>query len=367
VNAGQTYRRRLEKLRKAMNAKNLRGIILVPGPNLRYYTGIDSMLLERPYLLFIPKDNIPRLIVPTLESGPFQESPIPVQIHSWTDSEGPASAFEAAISQLGLTGVWGVEGRTPFSFLDQLMRFSKPQFQNVEESMQRIREIKGEYEVKCLRHAASILSKSFMAIPSMLKPSLKETELAGKIAQTIQANGADTVGEILVQAGKSSANPHHLASSRKLRRYESIVIDTTCTFEGYYADITRTFMIGNDDEFADMYDKVLDAQIAAIKQSTPGNETGAVDYAARENLRRHGMDKYFIHRTGHGLGLEVHEAPYIIEKGMEILQPQMAFTVEPGVYIPSKMGVRIEDNIIVTRRGSSVVTRMLPKEYGWWR
>ena len=350
-----------------MNAENLRGIILVPGPNLRYYTGINSMLLERPYLLFIPKDTLPCLIAPTLESGPFRESPIPVQIHSWTDSEGPASAFEAAISQLGLTGVWGVEGRTPFSFLDQLMRFTKPQLQNAEVSLHRIREIKDEQEIKWLKRAASILSKSFMKVPSMLKPSMKETELAGKIAQTIQANGADTIGTIHVQAGKSSANPHHIASSKKIRRQESIVIDATCTFAGYYADITRTFMIGNNHQFEDTYDKVLEAQIAAIKQSTAGIETGAVDHAARETLRRHGLDKYFIHRTGHGLGLEVHEAPYIIEDGKEVLQLHMAFTVEPGVYLPSKMGIRIEDNVIVAGQGCSVLTRTLPKEYGWWK
>ena len=297
----------------------------------------------------------------------FRESPIPVQIHSWTDSEGSASAFEAAISQLGLTGVWGVEGRTPFSFLDQLMRFTKPQFQNAEVSLQRIREIKDEQEVKWLKRAASILSKSFMKVPSMLKPSMKETELAGRIAQTIQANGADTIGTIHVQAGKSSANPHHIASSKKIRRQESIVIDATCTFAGYYADITRTFMIGNNHQFEDMYDKVLEAQIAAINQSTVGIETGAVDHAARETLRRHGLDKYFIHRTGHGLGLEVHEAPYISEDGKEVLQSHMAFTVEPGVYLPSKMGIRIEDNVIVAEQGGSVLTRTLPKEYGWWK
>jgi len=350
-----------------MNAENLRGIILVPGPNLRYYTGVNSMLSERPYLLFIPKDTPPCLVAPTLESGPFQESPIQVQIHSWTDSEGSAHAFEAAISQLGLAGVWGVDGRTPFSFLDQLMKFTKPQFQNAEASLQRIREIKDEQEVKWLKRAASILSKSFMTIPSMLKPSMKETELAGKIAQTIQANGADTVGTIHVQAGRSSANPHYIASPKKIRRRESIVIDTTCTIAGYYADITRTFMIGNDHQFEDTYSKVLEAQIAAIKQSTAGTEAGAVDHAARESLRRHGLDKYFIHRTGHGLGLEVHEAPYIIEGGKEVLQTNMAFTIEPGVYFPSKMGIRIEDNVIAASQACQVLTRTLPKEYGWWK
>jgi Xaa-Pro aminopeptidase len=345
----------------------LQGVILVPGPNLRYYTGINSMLLERPYLLFIPRNSPPHLIAPTLESGPFQECPFQVEVHSWTDNEGPTQAFESATSQLQLDDTWGVEGRTPFRFLDQLMKFSRPQFQNAEASLQRIREIKDEQEVRYLRHAASMLSESFLLIPSILKPSLRETELAGKIAQAIQANGAETVGEILVQTGKSSADPHHIASSRRIRRKDPIVIDTTCTFAGYYADITRTFMLGSDNKFEDMYSKVLEAQIQAIEESKPAVKTGAVDQAARENLRRNGLDKYFIHRTGHGLGLEVHEAPYIIENGTEILQPKMAFTIEPGIYVPSKFGIRIEDNIITTNRGSAVLTNTLPKEYAWWK
>jgi Xaa-Pro aminopeptidase len=260
-----------------------------------------------------------------------------------------------------------VEGRTPFRFLDQLMKFSRPQFQNAEPSLQRIREIKDEQEVRYLKRSASILSETFLMIPSMLKPSLRETELGREIAQAIRANGAGTAGEILVQTGKSSADPHHIASSRRIRRKDPIVIDTSCTFEGYYADITRTFMIGNDNKFEDMYSRVLEAQIQAIKESKPAVETGVVDRAARESLRQNGLGKYFIHRTGHGLGLEVHETPYIIENGREVLQPGMAFTIEPGVYIPSKLGIRIEDNIITTGRGCAVLTKTLPKEYAWWK
>ncbi len=116
-----------------------------------------------------------------------------------------------------------------------------------------------------------------------------------------------------------------------------------------------------------MYEKVLEAQTAAIRKSKTGITTGAVDYAARQTLRKYNLDKYFIHRTGHGLGLEVHEAPYLVENGTEILQPHMAFTVEPGIYIPSRMGIRIEDNLLTTEGGHSVMTRSLPKDHGWWK
>jgi Xaa-Pro dipeptidase len=342
-------------------------MILVPGPNLRYYTGVNSLLMERLFLLFVPKDNPPHLVAPTLESGPYRTGPLRIEIHSWTDNEGPVHAFQDAISQLNLSGKWGMEGRVPFRFITFLAKYAKFEFEDADSCLQEIRQVKDEAEIRCLKRSASILSQSFLSIPSMIKPRMRESELASKLAQRIRANGADGLDDILVQSGESSADPHHIASFRRIRRRESIVIDTGCTYSGYYADITRTFIIGYDRAFEDMYGKVLEAQIGAIKESKPGVTTGAVDYAARQTLRRHNLDKYFIHRTGHGLGLEVHEAPYLNENGTHILQPNMAFTVEPGIYIPSRMGIRIEDNLLVREEGHLVTTRSLPKEYGWWK
>ena len=135
-----------------------------------------------------------------------------------------------------------------------------------------------------MKRSASILSKSFIEIPSLTKSGMKESEVAAKLAQTIRANGADGVEDILVQSGESSADPHHIASSRKIGRKQSIVIDTECTHSGYYADITRTIMIGNDHEFEDMYGKVLEAQTEAIKESRAGIATGAVDHYGRRAM-----------------------------------------------------------------------------------
>jgi Xaa-Pro aminopeptidase len=350
-----------------MRAQNLDGIVLVPGPNLWYYTGVNSLLLERPFLFLAPKDSEPHLVAPVFEAGPYQRGPIKIEIHGWTDSEGPNRALQTAITEVGLTGRWGLEGRAPFRFVNLLTKSATAEFEDAEPFLQDIRQTKDEEEVRHLKRAASILSESFLAIPSMIEPGMKESELAGKFGQTIRAKGADSVDDILVQAGKSSADPHHIASSRRIRRKESIVIDTGCTYSGYYADITRTFIIGNDPNFEDLYMKVLEAQTAAIKESNTGIRTGAVDYAARQTFRRYGLDKFFIHRTGHGLGLEVHEPPYLVENGTQILQPNMAFTVEPGVYIPSRLGIRIEDNLLSTKQGHSVMTRTLPKDYAWWK
>jgi len=163
-----------------------------------------------------------------------------------------------------------------------------------------------------------------------------------------------------------AADGHHLPSKRKLKRKESVVIDATCTYGGYFADITRTFMIGRDTAFERLYESVLEAQIEAVEASRAGETSGSIDEAARGCLRGKGLDQYFVHRTGHGLGLEVHEAPYIVPGGIEVIRPGMAFTIEPGAYMQGKTGIRIEDDLISTEQNSKVLTRAVPKALGWW-
>jgi Xaa-Pro dipeptidase len=163
-----------------------------------------------------------------------------------------------------------------------------------------------------------------------------------------------------------AADGHHLPCSRKIKRKESIVVDASCTYGGYFADITRTFILGRDTSFEKLYATLIDAQIAAVKASRPGTPVGLVDEAARAPLRAQKLDGYFVHRTGHGLGLQVHEEPYIVSNGTELLQPSMAFTIEPGIYMQGKTGLRIEDNLVTNARASVVLSKSIPKEYGWW-
>jgi Xaa-Pro dipeptidase len=361
------YSGRLEKVRKYAEEENLEGIILVPGPNLQYVTGVKSMLLERPFLLFLSRDGGTHLVAPTLESGPYFRAPIKINVHSWDDSEGPSRAFKEVAAQLHLKGKWGVEGRVPFRFIHKIQEYAHPDLTDAEDLLQHIREVKELTEVRALQRAAAILSKSFLRIPDLLRNGIRELELARKISQTIYANGADYVGDVLVQSGEFAADPHHLSSTRKLKRNESIVVDSECTIGGYYSDITRTFMMGKDRAFENLYGIVLASQEAAIKLSTNGATVASIDGAARSYLKTRGLDQYFIHRTGHGLGLEVHEAPYIIPEGRTLVRPSMVFTIEPGVYIPTKMGVRIEDDVLSTDGAGKVMTRSLPKEFEWWK
>jgi Xaa-Pro dipeptidase len=362
-----TFLLRLEKLRRGIMENRLNGIILAPGPNLRYYTGVNSLLLERPFLFFVTRNGDAHLLAPTLESGPYLKAPFKITVHHWDDTEGPSRAFDKIVHELPVNGKWGLEGRVPFRFIHHLMNHAHPELDDAETILQGIRELKEPEEVELLKRAASILSKSFLKVPDIIRPGISELELARKISGRIYSNGAESVGDVLVQSGRMAADPHHLPSSKKLRRKESIVIDAACTVSGYFADITRTFIMGSDRTFESLYENILEAQEAAVKASAIGVSVGSVDQAARGYLQRSGLDRYFIHRTGHGLGLEVHEAPYIVSGGNETLQAGMIFTVEPGLYIPGKIGVRIEDEVLTTDQACKVVTKALPKNFGWWR
>jgi len=219
--------------------------------------------------------------------------------------------------------------------------------------------------VRLLKKSAKILSKSFSEFPDIVKEGASELSLAKAATEIIYTNGATKVDDMLVQSGWRAADPHCLPSSKKVRKGESIIFDVGSTFEGYYADMTRTFCVGKSKEVQDVYEKVLEAEEVGISAAAHGVKVGDVDEASRGVLRKAGLGKYFIHRTGHGLGLEVHEAPYIIEGGNEKLEPNMCFTVEPGVYMRGKLGVRMEDNVLIEGKKGVEITNA-PKKFGWW-
>ncbi len=364
---GAVYLVRLEKLRRLISERGFEGTILVPGPNLRYFTSVNSLLLERPFLFFVPREGQAHLVAPTLESGPFLKAPVEIVVHTWDDGEGPMGAIGESVRQLRLQGKWGIEGRAPYGYIHALLKCVNPQLEDAEPLLQKMRAVKDAQEIGLLRRATSILAKSFLKVPEMLRPGIRELELARKISEEIRLRGADSAEDVLVQSGAMAADGHHLPSSKKIKRKESVVVDASCTYSGYFADITRTFTIGKDSTFKSLYQNVHDAQVAAIDSSKNGVTVGSIDAAARNFLQQKGLGKYFVHRTGHGLGLDVHEAPYIIPGGNEVIEPSMVFTVEPGVYMQGKTGLRIEDDILVTEKGRKILTGSLPKEFEWWR
>ena len=360
------YSKRIKELKRRLEDESLRGAIIVPGPNMLYFTGVNSLLLERPFMLLAPVDGEPHLVTPAFEAGPYSAGPLQVEVHAWTDSEGSAGAISKAARGAGVRGKWGVEGRVPYLYLDRLMKRASPKLRSAEQILQGMREIKDEEEVRMLKTAASILSRAFAEFPSLLKEGLRETEMAKSATDLIYAKGATHVDDMLVQSGARAADPHGLPSQKKIGRGESIIIDVGATYEGYYADITRAFCIGESREMERVYGRVLEANVAGIREAAKGVRVGSVDAAARKVLRKAGLGRYFTHRTGHGLGLEIHEAPYIVEGGKEKLESNMCFTVEPGAYIKGRLGVRIEDDVLIEGRKGVAITGT-PKEFGWWR
>jgi Xaa-Pro aminopeptidase len=366
MNKDKVHRKRIARLREGLEDQTLRGVVMVPGPNMRYYTGVSSLMLERPFMLLVPVDGEPHLVAPALEAGPYADCSLRMKVHPWTDSEGPGRAMSEAVDGAGVKGTWGVEGRVPYLFLDSLMKKATPRLRNAEALLQGVREVKDTTEVALLKKSAAILSKSFEEFPAIVKAGATELEVAKAATDAIYANGATRVDDMLVQSGPRAADPHGLPSAKKIARGESIIIDVGATYEGYYADITRAFCIGPSPDVERVYEKVLEAETRAIAKSARGVRVGEVDGAARGVLERAGWGMRFIHRTGHGLGIEVHEAPYIVEGGDERLESNMCFTVEPGVYIRGKLGVRIEDDVLI-EGSKGVELTSTPKEFGWWK
>jgi len=358
------YKSRVDRLQKKLKENNLNGVILVPGSNLRYYTGSQSIMMERIFMLFIPNNGEPHLVVPDFEAGDFLKKRM--VLHKWNDKDGPSFSLREVSDQLSIGGRWGVEGRVPFMFLNPYVKYAKPEFVDAEPILQSIRAVKDDAEVDLLKKSAKILGKSYLNLNKFLKSGITEIELAKRLTADIYSNGAELVFVALIQAGERAADPHSLPSSRKIKHNEPIVIDISSTYAGYFADITRTVAIGRGTKFECRYDSVLEAQEEAIKAAKPGVTVGSVDAAARDMLRRDQLAEYFLTRTGHGLGLDIHEAPYIIPDGREFLTPGMVHTIEPGVYIRDNLGIRIEDDLLITTNGHHVMTSMVPKDFGWW-
>jgi Xaa-Pro aminopeptidase len=231
-------------------------------------------------------------------------------------------------------------------------------FQPEDGLIARLREIKDAEEMKAMTAAANLGCRLFDHALSEIASGTTEAEIAMMLEQGAKRCGADAMSfDTIVASGERSALPHGRATSAKLPRNGFVTLDFGVVLEGYCSDMTRTVHLGKPKgEARSVYDSVLEAQLAAVAAVRAGVETGAVDEAARSVLRRAGLEEYFIHSTGHGVGLEIHEGPRIAAKQTSCLRAGMVITIEPGVYLPGRFGVRIEDMVLVTKTGGEVLT-----------
>jgi len=224
--------------------------------------------------------------------------------------------------------------------------------------VEQARMVKDQDEIACLRSAVMLGASLFDRALEIIRPGVRETEVAAEMEHAARKAGAEAMSfETIIASGERSALPHGRASQSAIPGQAFVVCDFGVILSGYCSDMTRTVYVGRPAaEARGVYQAVKQAQLAAVDAVAPGISVGDVDRAARKSLQKSGLAKYFTHSTGHGVGLEIHEAPRVAAGQTEILQPGMVITIEPGVYLPGKWGVRIEDMVVVTERGCEVLT-----------
>jgi Xaa-Pro aminopeptidase len=331
----------------------LDALLLTPGPDLRYVVGYDANAMERLTCLAIPAAGDPFLVVPRLELPAAQASPagrLGLEMIAWEETDDP---YALVASRLGRPGTVGLSDRM---WALMVLRFAaalpgaRPELAS--KALSPLRSLKSPAEVAALREAGEAIDRVHARVPGWLRAGRTEEQVAADISEAIVAEGHSRADFTIVASGPNAASPHHSASDRVLRAGDVVVVDIGGTMpSGYCSDCTRTYVIGEpSDEFAAYYEVLKHAQNAACAAVRPGASAESVDAAAREPITASGYGPFFLHRTGHGIGLETHEDPYIVAGNAESLRPGHAFSVEPGIY-PGRDGARIEDIVVCTQTG----------------
>ncbi|MBK8985697.1 MAG: aminopeptidase P family protein [Chloroflexi bacterium] len=353
---------RIERLQQEMTRRGLDGIALMPGPNQVYFSHIHTHVSERPILLFLPAAAPPAIIIPTLEAMKAQAVGIPEErIFAWSDEEWFAGAFARAAAALKLAGAhWGVEALALRLLELEALHQVAPGLRtsHAEPAVMALRAVKDAAEIAAMEKAVAVAERAIERLLPQIKIGQTEKQVAAMLNNLLMAEGAETVAfSPIVSTGPNSASPHAVPTERPLAAGDFLVIDWGVYVDGYPSDITRTFAVGHvDHEMARIYDIVRQANEQGKLAARPGATGAEVDRAARNVIEAAGYGSYFIHRTGHGLGLEVHEVPSMVAGNREPLAAGNVFTVEPGIYLPGRGGVRIEDDVVVTETGHRSLT-----------
>lgn len=359
---------RLERLIVALSQAGLDGVVLNPGPAFAYLTGVSFHLMERPVVLLVAPGRPPVLVLPEFEMPKVELFPYPVEAYSYP--ENPAewdAAFRKALGSLGLDGrKIGVEPRQMRLLEFRHVRAGAPEadFPDASDALASLRLRKDESEIGAMRRAVKAAQDALIATIPLMRIGVAEKDIAAELTVQLLKHGSESELPFapIVSSGLNSASPHATPSDRRLQAGDLVVVDWGARVDGYISDLTRTFAVGEvDPEFRKIAEAVLAANAAGRAAGRPGVPCANVDKAARHVIEQAGYGAYFTHRTGHGIGLEGHEDPYMRDDNLQMLYPGMAYTVEPGIYLPGRGGVRIEDNVVVTKDGVDVLSDM-PRE-----
>jgi Xaa-Pro dipeptidase len=359
---------RLSKLSQSLQASGLDAIALNPSSSLVYLTGLHLHLMERPTVVLFPADQPPVVILPELEM--LKVKALSYEVKAFPYGENPLEwgrVFQCAVESLGLDGKRiGVEPRAMRLLEYQYIKVGAPNadFPDASDVVSRLRIHKDADEVATMRKAVKVAQSALEATIPLIKIGMTEKELAAELMVQLLRNGStsEMAFSPIISGGPNSANPHATPSDRKLQPGDLLVVDWGALVDGYISDLTRTFAVGEvDAEYQKIHRIVQEANAAGRAASKPGVPCADVDIAARTVIEKAGYGQYFTHRTGHGIGMEGHEDPYMRGDNMQILEPGMAYTVEPGIYLPGRNGVRIEDNMVITTTGADCLSDM-PRE-----
>ena len=353
------------------------GLVCFPSRNLQYLTGFDEEPGERHFLLAVPAagggndgdETAPTLLVPSLYETQVREETSVADVRTWADGDDPVAAARDLFADLGLR-----EGRllvddTMWATFTQDLRAAAPDatWGLASEALADMRVRKDDAELAALREAAAAADATVRDLRELGADAVGMTEraLADWIADRLAAHGGTGVSfETIVGAGPNGAKPHHGHGDREIRVGEPVVLDFGTRVDGYPADQTRTLVFDGDPPAAyeRVHETVREAQAAAVDAVGPGVTAAAVDRAARDVIEAAGYGDAFVHRTGHGVGLDVHEEPYIVAGNDRELEPGTVFSVEPGIYLDGRFGCRIEDLVVVTADGRE---RLNDTDRGW--
>lgn len=352
---------RLDTMQRLIEQADLDAIALIPGANLQYLTGVEFHLMERPLVAFFLPDRDPVAVVPALEQDRLLNSGLPFKLFPWSDSDGYQGAFEAAADELRLDGKRiGVEELRMRMLESELIRRHIPDVQLVlaGNTLAGLRLRKDATAIAAIREAIAISEDALRATIEQVRPGMTERAIAGILAvEQLRRGGGRLPFDTIVLAGPNSALPHGEPGDRVVAEGEPLLFDFGTTVRGWASDITRTFSVGEPSpRLKEVYEVVQAANAAGRAASGPGVPAQEVDRITRQVIESAGFGKYFTHRTGHGLGLEAHEGPNIVEGNHHPLEPGNVFTIEPGIYIPGEVGVRIEDNMVITEDGAESLT-----------
>ncbi|MFG1919924.1 M24 family metallopeptidase [Micromonospora sp. NPDC048898] len=345
---------RLIAAQRATAAAGLDALLLTPGSDLRYLTGYDAHAGERLTCLVLPAVGEPTLVVPRLERPAAEAAPATgVRIVDHVDGSDPYPLVVAALG--GPVAAVGLADRMWAEQVLALRAALPGAAQRLAgEVLRELRIRKSPAEVAALAEAGAAIDEVHLRMGRWLRPGRTEAEVATDIAAAIRAAGHVTVDFVIVAAGPNGASPHHGTSDRPIGAGEPVVVDIGGTMaSGYRSDCTRTYVVGAPApaDFLDYYAVLHDAQRAAVAAVRPGVTGAAVDAAARDPIAAAGHGPAFLHRTGHGIGLDGHEEPYLVAGNDRPIEAGMAFSIEPGVYLAGRHGARIEDIVVCTTDG----------------